>query len=39
MFYRNWDRVLPIQEIIDVAESAPNLEYIILEQDHSQLGR
>jgi sugar phosphate isomerase/epimerase len=30
--------VLPIQEIIDVAESAPNLEYIILEQDHSQLG-
>lgn len=30
--------ILPIQEIIDAAETAPNLEYIILEQDHSQLG-
>ena len=28
---------LPIQEMIDAAQSAPNLEYIILEQDHTQL--
>ncbi len=30
--------VLPIQDIIDAAAAAPNLEYIILEQDATQLG-
>ena len=30
--------VLPIQQIIDEAKDAPNLEYIVLEQDHTQLG-
>jgi len=29
--------ILPIQDIIDAALSAPNLEYIILEQDSTQL--
>ncbi len=29
--------VLPIQEIIDAAQSAPNLEYILLEQDDTQM--
>ena len=29
--------VLPIQQIIDAAAGAPNLEYIVLEQDHTQL--
>ncbi|KIL42498.1 hypothetical protein SD70_00995 [Gordoniibacillus kamchatkensis] len=29
--------ILPIQSIIDAAGAAPNLEYILLEQDHSQL--
>lgn len=29
--------ILPIQEIINSAQSAPNLEYIILEQDHTRL--
>lgn len=29
--------VLPIQDIIDTAKEAPYLEYIILEQDHTQL--
>lgn len=28
---------LPIQKIIDAAAAAPHLEYILLEQDHSQL--
>ena len=28
---------LPIQKIIDAAQKAPHLEYIILEQDHTQL--
>lgn len=30
--------VLPIQRIIDAASAAPNLEYIVLEQDHTRLG-
>jgi hypothetical protein len=30
--------VLPIQDIINAAAEAPNLEYIILEQDVTQLG-
>ncbi|MDO4357005.1 MAG: sugar phosphate isomerase/epimerase [Clostridia bacterium] len=30
--------VLPIQNIIDAANAAPHLEYIVLEQDHTQLG-
>ncbi|NLJ86896.1 MAG: sugar phosphate isomerase/epimerase [Firmicutes bacterium] len=29
--------ILPIQDIINAAKDAPNLEYIILEQDHTQL--
>ncbi|NMB45063.1 MAG: sugar phosphate isomerase/epimerase [Firmicutes bacterium] len=29
--------VLPIQEIIDAAQSAPELDYVILEQDHTRL--
>ncbi|MBR3393754.1 MAG: sugar phosphate isomerase/epimerase [Firmicutes bacterium] len=29
--------ILPIQDIIDAASDAPNLEYIILEQDFTQL--
>ena len=29
---------LPIQDIIDGANEAPNLEFIVLEQDHTQLG-
>lgn len=29
--------ILPIQDIIDAAQDAPNLEYIVLEQDHTQL--
>jgi len=29
--------ILPIQNIIDAAKTAPNLEYILLEQDHTQL--
>ncbi|GAB2556977.1 sugar phosphate isomerase/epimerase family protein [Gracilibacillus alcaliphilus] len=29
--------ILPIQEIIDTALQAPNLDYIILEQDHTNL--
>ena len=28
---------LPIQDIINAAQSAPNLEFIVLEQDHTQL--
>lgn len=30
--------VLPIQQIIDAANGAPNLGYIVLEQDHTRLG-
>ncbi len=29
--------ILPIQDIIDTAQDCPNLEYIVLEQDHTQL--
>ncbi|MCM3115374.1 sugar phosphate isomerase/epimerase [Neobacillus sp. MER 74] len=29
--------IMPIQEIINTAAKAPNLEYILLEQDHTQL--
>lgn len=29
--------ILPIQDILDAAETAPHLEYILLEQDHTQL--
>ncbi len=29
--------ILPIQDIIDKAASLPNLEYMILEQDHTQM--
>ncbi len=30
--------ILPIQDIVGAAAQAPHLDYIILEQDHSQLG-
>ncbi len=29
--------ILPIQDIIDAAQTVPNLEFIVLEQDHTQL--